>query len=224
MTDAFNYTHHHHNNNLGTHDGYGSGEGVSTKFFWQIVFKIVLGISQYYLPMAASVLWAFFGIATFLTDSLYIYYLYASHLFIDEYVSALLVRLHQDVTGGACLIAAQGCYCPEGQDLSTFFWVIFVIWMEFGMWPPPIFKSVVLCTAFVAYALSLVLSDVCTLSGTLLSLVVGAGLGIVKIYIYSAVYATMVKMLAKRAVLKCLILDASLQARRRTAAAEESRQ
>lgn len=119
--------------------------------------------------------------------------------------------MYGDLVGAQCGGGGDGkidfpaCYCAEGQDLASFFWVVLVVYAEYVRGPLIIWKAAILFVAFAVYAAGLIIGGMCSLTGALFAICAGTFLGAIKIYGYAAICEPMVSAAGRRHEIECAL-------------------
>ena len=190
--------HQHH------HDG-GSGKIIAVA-----IFDVVKNLCEYIIPRSAEVMWWSIGLGAFFSDAFILQYLFMVHLFTDTYIASMMSKMYGDLVGAQCggggdKTKFSMCYCAEGQDLASFFWVVLVVYAEYVRGPLIIWKAAILFVAFAVYAVGLIIGGMCSVTGALFAVCAGTFLGAIKIYGYAAICEPMVSAAARRHEIECAL-------------------
>ena len=149
----------------------------------KVVMLYVLGVLQafcgYYLPADPAILWWGMGIGTFVSGFLYLQIMYSSHFFIDIPLASSLSMAFRHHTPHWC--TSTCCYSREGQDVASFFFILFSYMSVYRSWSRSMFRGVVLIAAFLVYSIDIIVDSRCDPRIASLSIIVGALLGIAKV-------------------------------------------
>jgi hypothetical protein len=156
------------------------------------VFAVLAQFGKLFAPLPSEYFWWYVGLKALFEESILMEYLFATHLFMDLYVGPLFEGL------------SKYGYCVESHNSSSFFWIIVAVYFEYGRrswdgrprsltWKTAIFMF---CTGL--NLVGQVLSSSCSISGDAFAAFLGAVLGLLKVYAYSAVFDPFVLSVTRR--------------------------
>jgi hypothetical protein len=163
---------------------------VATKTVLLYFLGLLQSVCGYYIPMSPLVLWWALGIGSFLFGLIYLQYLYTAHFFVDAQIATIISMATKEAS-----LCQTRCYSVVAQDMSAFFFLLATHFFIYGRRRRNnprssifTFRNTILVVAFFVYSCTIIISPTTkSIPIAIISILVGAILGILKVIFFRAV-------------------------------------
>jgi hypothetical protein len=143
-------------------------------------FDTMYNLASLFIPQQSVILWGGVWVFSIITRNSYLLYIATTFMWVDWAFSAAAGTICSNMS-----TCATTGYCGEGQMISSFYATLVAHHFFFGPFPPHIITIIACFIGALVPLIAMIVYQLCTFTGILVSIVVGCTLGMLRVVFYA---------------------------------------